>query len=170
MGMGSIPQSALGIYGTNPADQYRFAQAEDEIGRLRQRRAQQLQYQLGQQGAGTNTTAAALGRNEEDALRQLTEFRRNLAINAGSEQERRVGALLGALSPGFGQGQAAAGIFGQQAAQAGSQLGQASAGIGDALQNYMLWRALQKQQKQPAVDPMAQYGQDILYGNFWKGF
>lgn len=149
-GAGSIPESALGVYGTNPADRYRFAQAEDELGNLRRLQASRLAYQLGQQGAGSNTIAAALARNEQGATDQLSQFRRQLAINAGAEQERRVGGLLSALSPGFGAGPAAAGIYGQQAAQAGSQLGQAGAGIGQALQNYMLYRVLSRQRQQPA--------------------
>jgi hypothetical protein len=158
----AIPQGALGIYGTNPADQYRFQQAQEQIDAQRRQQAQRLQYQLGQQGAGANAIASVLGRNQNAAMDQLARFRQGLAINAGQEQTNRVQQLLGALGAGFGQGSQAGGLLGQQAALAGSQLSQAGAGIGSALDNLTLMRILQNQQRRQ-VDPIdllkAQYGE-----------
>ena len=159
----AIPTGALGIYGTNPADQYRFQQAQEQIDAQRRQQAQRLQYQLGQQGAGANAIASVLGRNENAAMDQLAKFRQGLAINAGQEQTNRVQQLLGALGAGFGQGGQAGGLLGQQAALAGNQLSQAGAGIGSALDNLTLMRILQNQRRQQQVDPIellkAQYGE-----------
>jgi hypothetical protein len=158
----AIPQGALGIYGTNPADQYRFQQAQEQIDAQRRQQGQRLQYQLGQQGAGTNAIASVLGRNQNAAMDQLAKFRQGLAINAGQEQTNRVQQLLGALGAGFGQGSQAGGLLGQQAALAGNQLSQAGAGIGSALDNMTLMRILMNQRRQQQVDPIellkAQYG------------
>jgi hypothetical protein len=149
----AIPQGALGVYGTNPADAYRFQQAQEQIDQQRRQQAQRLQYQLGQQGAGTNAIASVLGRNENAAMDQLAKFRQGLAINASNEQTNRMQQLLGALSAGFGQGGQAAGLLGQQAALAGNQLSQAGAGIGSALDNLTLMRILQNQQRQQQQVP-----------------
>jgi hypothetical protein len=158
----AIPQGALGIYGSNPADAYRFQQAQEQIDAQRRQQAQRLQYQLGQQGAGANAIASVLGRNQNAAMDQLAKFRQGLAINAGQEQTNRVQQLLGALGAGFGQGSQAGGLLGQQAALAGNQLSQAGAGIGSALDNLTLMRILQNQQRRQ-VDPIellkAQYGE-----------
>jgi hypothetical protein len=144
----AIPQGALGIYGTNPADAYRFQQAQEQIDQQRRQQAQRLQYSLGQQGAGANAIASVLGRNQNAAMDQLAKFRQGLAINAGNEQTNRVQQLLGALGAGFGQGSQAGGLLGQQAALAGNQLSQAGAGIGSALDNMTLMRILMNQQRQ----------------------
>lgn len=165
----AIPQSALGIYGTNPADQYRFQQAQEQIDQERRQQAQRLSYMLGQQGAGSNTIASVLGRNQQGAEDQLARFRQQLAINAGGEQERRVGALLQALGAGFGQGSQAGGLLGQQAALAGNQLAGASQGIGSALDNLTFLKILMNQKQQQA-DPNADLARSILYSNYWKGF
>lgn len=111
-----LPNSALGIYGSNPADVYRMQQAEEEVNRLANQRGQMLQYRLGQQGIGNSATAgAALARNEQDALTQLANFRRQLAINAPMEQERRMQQVFQLLGLGQGAGGQAASIYGQQA-------------------------------------------------------
>lgn len=117
-----LQNSALGVYGSNPADVFRMQQAEEDIDRLARQRAQQLQYRLGQQGiGGSGTMAAALARNESDALSQLANFRRQLAIGAGQEQERRMSALMQFLNPALGAGPALAQQYGQMAGQFGQQ-------------------------------------------------
>lgn len=119
---GVLPNSALGVYGSNPADVYRMQQAEEEVNRLADSRARMLQYRLGQQGIGNSATAgAALARNESSALNQLADFRRNLAMNAGGEQERRVQQLLAAMGMGVGMGGQASAGFGQSAAMSQQQ-------------------------------------------------
>ena len=145
-GMGGIPDQALGIYGTNPADVYRFRQAQDDIDRQNMAGQQQLSYTLGRQGAGPATTSAALAQAENQRQTRLEEFRRGLAINQGQEQERRVGALLAALGVGMGQGQAAAGIFGNQAQLAAGQGAAAGGALGDFLSSWLLYQALRRQQ------------------------
>lgn len=121
-GVPGLPNSAVGIYGSNPADVFRLQAAEEDVNRLARQRAQQLQYRLGQQGLGGSATmGAALARNEGDALSQLAAFRRNLAMNAGQEQQQRMSQLLNALNPMLGQGPALAQQYGQMANQWGQQ-------------------------------------------------
>ncbi len=145
-GLGGIGNQALGIYGQNPADVYRFRQAQDEIDRQNQAGQSQLSFALGRQGAGSATTSAALAQAEQGRLTRLEEFRRGLAINAQQEQERRVGALLAALGVGMGQGNAAAGIFGGQANLAAGQGAAAGGALGDFLQSWLLYQALRRAQ------------------------
>jgi hypothetical protein len=140
-----LPDSALGIFAQNPEDRLRFQAAEEDIGRLRDTRANQLQHALGMRGAGQGTISAALARNEGDAQQQTAAFRRNLALAARAEQERRVGALLQALAPGLGAGNAAAGIFGQQAQLYGNQATAAGQGVGSLLSNWLLAEAMRRQ-------------------------
>lgn len=121
---GVLPYSQLGIYGQNPADRYRLQQAEEDIGRMADRQSHQLGYRLGQQGIGqSGIGAAAQAQNQLAATRDLSNFRRNLAINSGQEQQQRIAQLLAALGLGAGAaGNAMAGYGAQQQlAQAGQQ-------------------------------------------------
>lgn len=144
-GSGALPDSALGIFAQNPDDRLRFQAAEEDLARLRDVRANQLTHALGRRGAGSATTAAALARNEGDYQQQTAAFRRQLALAARAEQERRVGALLQALSPGLGAGNAAASIFGGQAGMYGNQVTAAGAGVGNLLSNWLLAEAMRRQ-------------------------
>ena len=102
---GVLGGQALGVYGQNPADVYRLQQAEEDINRQANQRARLLQYRLGQQGIGGSGVAAdALRMNEMDALRGLSDFRRQLAIGSGQEQERRLSLLMQLLGLGTAQG------------------------------------------------------------------
>lgn len=156
-GQGSLPPGALGIYGTNPADQYRLRQAEEELSRARMQREQALRFRLGRQGAGEATTASALGTVERDYQSELGQFQRGLAINAGQEQERRVQALLAALGVGFGQGGAAGQAYGQLGATAAGQLGQSGGMLGQALSDLMLARLMRRQQGTPPIVASPEY-------------
>jgi hypothetical protein len=151
MGSTAMPESQLGVYGQGE-DRLRFAAAEEELDRIRKQRAAELLLGLQRQGAGAATTSAALARNEGDYMQNLAGFRRNLAINAGDEQEQRVAALLGALSPGFGLGQSAAGTYGNLSGIAAGQANASGAAMGDALSNYLLYQAMRRQQ-QPGTAP-----------------
>ncbi len=111
-----VPNSALGVFGQG-ADALRFQQAEEDINDASRQRANLLRYRLGQQGIGNSgTMASALAQNERGAMDSLSDFRRNLAINAGGEQERRmqmIAQLLG-LGQGIGtQGQQVSGMYKQ---------------------------------------------------------
>lgn len=144
-GSGALPDSFLGIFGQNEQDRLALGQAEDDLGRIRERRDQQLRHRLGQRGAGEATISSALAQNEGDYMTQLAAFRRSLALAARQEQERRVAQLLGALNPGLGAGQAAAGTFGNQANMYGNQASAAGAGVGSFLSNWLLADAMRRQ-------------------------
>lgn len=150
MGTTAMPENQLGIFGQGE-DRLRFAQAEEELERIRRQRNAELLLGLTRQGAGAATTSAALARNEGQYQEGLADFRRNLAINAGDEQARRAQALLSALSPGFGLGQSAAGILGDQAGLAANRANAMGQATGDALSNYLLYQAMRRQQ--PAAPP-----------------
>lgn len=145
MGSTAMGQGALGIFGSNPADRYRFAQAEEELGDLRRRRNAELMMNLTQQGAGSATLASALARNEGDYQQGLAGARRDLAINAQDEAQKRLLTLLSALSPGMGLGQSAAGIFGDQAALAAGRQNAMGQAAGGALEAYLQYQALKRQ-------------------------
>lgn len=149
MGTSALPQSALGVY-NNPAEALRYGQAEEDIGRTAHARAQELMRHLTQQGAGQSTIAAALARNASEADQGLAGFRRQQAIGAQSEQERRALTLLQALGMGTGAGGAAAGIYGNLNQIAAGQGAQGAAQVGDILQQYY---ALQQQKHMPYTGP-----------------
>jgi hypothetical protein len=111
-----VPNSALGVFGQG-ADALRFQQAEEDISDAARQRANLLRFRLGQQGiGGGGIAAAAQVQNERGAMDSLADFRRNLAINAGGEQERRMQLLAQLLGLGQGigsQGQAVSGQYKQ---------------------------------------------------------
>jgi hypothetical protein len=111
-----VPNSALGVFGQG-ADALRFQQAEEDINDAARQRANLLRFRLGQQGiGGGGIAAAAQVQNERGAMDSLADFRRNLAINAGGEQERRMQLLAQLLGLGQGigsQGQAVSGQYKQ---------------------------------------------------------
>lgn len=159
MGSTAMPESALGIYGSNPADRYRFAQAEGDLERIRKQRNAELLLGLHNQGAGTATIGSAMARNEGQYQEGLAGSRRELAINSGNEATQRVLQLLGALSPGLGLGQSAAGIFGDQAGLAAGRSNALAGTTGDALSAYLMYQAMKRQQQgQPAPPPFARSG------------
>ena len=145
-GSGALPDSALGVFGQSDQDRIAYGQAEDQIGQMRDRRNEQLRFMLGRRGAGEATISSALAQNEGDYQSQLAAFRRNLALAARSEQERRLMTLLSALNPGLGAGAAAAGIYGGQANLAGNQALAAGSGAGSFLSNWMLAEAMRRGQ------------------------
>jgi hypothetical protein len=163
-GSGALPDSALGIFAQNPADRYQFQAAEEQLARLRDTRANQLQHALGLRGAGQATTAAALARNEGDYQSGTAQFRRQLAMAARAEQERRVGALLQALAPGLGAGAGAAGIFGSQASLYGNQASAAGAGVGNLLSNWLLAQAMRQGTAGPVNQPSEEDALQFLMG------
>lgn len=122
-----LPNSALGVYGQG-ADALRFQQAEEDVNDAARQRANLLRYRLGQQGIGSSgTMASALAQNERAATDSLADFRRNLAINAGGEQERRMQLLAQMLGLGHGigsQGQEVSGMYKKLDAQKPGLLGQ----------------------------------------------
>lgn len=170
-GEGSLQPGALGIFQSNPADALRFRQAEEDLARSRIAREQQLRFRLGRQGAGEATTAAAIARNEQDYQTGLGQFRRAQAIQAGSEQERRIGALLAALGIGFGQGGNAAAIFGNQANLAGNQLGQSGGMLSQALSDLILARLMARRGgTPPIVDPVNSWDPSGGITGQWWGY
>jgi hypothetical protein len=144
-GSGALPDSYLGVFGQNEQDRLAFGQAEEDLGRQRERREQQLRFRLGQRGAGEATISSAMAQNEGDYQSQLAAFRRQIALAARAEQERRVAQLLGAMNPGLGQGAAASAAFGQNAAMYGGQANAAGAGLGSFLSNWLLADAMRRQ-------------------------
>jgi len=127
LGGPGVSQSQLGIFGQG-ADALRFQQAEEDINDAARQRANLLRFRLGQQGIGNSgTMASALAQNERGAMDSLADFRRNLAINAGGEQERRMQLLAQLLGLGQGigsQGQQVSGMYKQISASKPNLIGQ----------------------------------------------
>jgi hypothetical protein len=110
---------------------------------LARARGAQLQHTLGQRGVASGSIGAALANNDRNAMRDLAGFRRQLAIDAPHEQERRMAAFLGALNPALSGGQNAANIYGQQGLYQGQQAAQSFGDIGQLAQGYFQNQALQ---------------------------
>lgn len=126
-------------------DRLRLQQAEENINQATQRRLNQLRMALGSRGLrGSSIDAAAQAALISDALRSRSQFEREQAIQAPYQLERRLGLLAQLLNPALGAGPIAAGIFGQQSALAGQQASAAGAGIGQSIQNYLMYDALRK--------------------------
>lgn len=149
-----------GNYGSRE-DQLRFQAAQEDINRLARLRGNQLQSTMHNRGIADSSQAAALAGNERAAMADLTGFRRNLAINAGQEQERRLQQYMAALGPAFGQGAQAAQIAGQQGQYYGQQANQAYAGVGQIVQDWQQRNALQ--------DYMQRYGVNTGGGGLQPG-
>lgn len=114
-GAPGLSNAEVGIYGSNPADVYRLQQAEEDVNRQAEQRARLLQYRLGQQGMGNSATmAAALTRNEGDAMGQFANFRRSLAMNSGQEQERRMQMLMQYINGSQAMGAQGQNVYAQQ--------------------------------------------------------
>ncbi len=128
-------------YGT-PEDQLRLQQGEEDINRFARQNANRLRFQLGQRGIASGTQAAALAANQRAAAQDYGNFRRQLAIQAQGEQERRLANLTGLLGLGFGQGGVAQSVLGQQAGQYGQQAAGQFGNLGNILQQYMYQRQL----------------------------
>lgn len=133
---GVLPNSALGIWGSNPEDVMRMNQAQEGVDLMAQQRQQMLMNRLGRQGIGGSTMASAVGNIDQDAFRQLADFRRNLALSAGQEEERRMANVMGGLGPGISMGEQGANMSGQQANMYGQQAQGAMDNIGQLMQLY----------------------------------
>jgi hypothetical protein len=130
---GGASQQQLGIW-NDPADQFRIGQAQDDINRFQTQQQNQLRHRLAQRGMLNSglygSGEAAIANNSLD---QFANFRRNLAIGAGGEEERRMMQFLQALAPAMGMSGPAA----QTYSQLGQQAGQQQAGSNQALQGIM---------------------------------
>lgn len=131
----------LGSNYGSPEDQLRMSAAEEDVNRYFQQQANQLRHRLGQ-GAGAEAALARLGSQQ---AQQLAGFRRQLAIEAPREEERRMANLMQLIGMGFGQGTQAAAGFGQQGAQYGQQAAAANQGLGNIVQQYMYQNTLANQ-------------------------
>jgi hypothetical protein len=140
----------MGSQWGTPQDQLRLQQAEEDIQRMANQRANQLRFQLGGRGVADSTIAAALAQNEQRAGDDYAQFRRGLAIQAPEEQARRFAMFSNFLNPALGAGAAAANIFGQQGAMYGNQAGQAMGNIGNLFQQYAYMDALKNRQQRAA--------------------
>jgi hypothetical protein len=130
---GGPSQSQLGIW-NDPADQFRIGQAQDDIDRFQTQQQNQLRHGLAQRGM-LNSGLYGSGQQQlaGNALDQFANFRRQLAIGAGGEEERRMMQFLQALAPAMGMAGPAASTY----SQLGQQAGQQQAGSNQALQGIM---------------------------------
>jgi hypothetical protein len=132
----------LGSAWGTPEDQLRF-QAQDELARRQRDQGQSaLLHSARQQGLSEGTIAAMLHQNQSQYDAGNIGFRRQLAINAPQERERRLALLREALGMGFGQGGAASAGYGQQAGVYGQQAAAANQGTGNILQQWMYQHSL----------------------------
>jgi hypothetical protein len=146
---GEVDRRQFGLGGQygSVEDQLRLGQAQEDIERYYQQQANQARHKMG----ATGLMASGLGaRLASDQARDYAGFRRGLALNAGQEQERRLGELRNLMGMGFNQGSQAIGGYGQLGAQYGQQANQAFAGLGAGLQNWQHMNALRRYGPQPA--------------------
>lgn len=142
---GNVSNDQLGVY-NNPADRLRLLGAEEDINKGLLSRQNQLSAGLGRRGlTGSNYDVAGRAALLSQANQQRGQFGRNLAINAGQEQERRLQLLLNALNPGLGAGPAASNTYGQLGANAANTAAGINQGLGGAAQQYALLQGLQNQ-------------------------
>lgn len=153
------------------SQQLAFRAAEEDMDRLARQRGGALQGQMARRGIASGTQAAAMGQNERFAMQDLARFRRGLAMQQGQEQERRLGLLMNAMQPAFGQGAQAANIAGQQGQYYGQQANQAFGAIGQGVSDWQQRRALQDYMAQYGVNagggnpyPYSQYDAPVTYG------
>lgn len=131
-----------------PEDELRMRAAEDDVSRYYANQANQLRHGLGQGGGALGAALTRLGGQQ---AQQLGQFRRQLAINAPTEQEHRLAQLQGALGFGLGQGGAAAAGYGAQAGMYGQQAAGAQQGINNILQQYAYGQQIRNQPDQNAL-------------------
>ena len=156
-----------GIYGQSTEDRLRLQQAQEDIDKQLARQQSVLGQRLGRQGIGGSTLAAAQTQTAQNAMDQFANFRRQLAIQAGMEQERRRQELLGAIGPGFGGAGTSASIYGQLGNQAQQQVASAGAGLGGImgqLTQYLL--AKQYGGYNPKTPPIA--GAPSVTTDYWR--
>lgn len=163
-----------GLLGSNwgtQADQLRLQQAEEDINRASQQRANQLRFQLGSRGIADSTIAAALAQNEARAGDEFARFRRGLAVAAPQEQTQRLGQMLGFLGPALGAGSSAAGIYGGQGALFGQQAAGNYGTIGQLAQQYAYQDALRRRMRQPTTYGTDDYSDVYMdpYAPYWGG-
>jgi hypothetical protein len=138
--VGGVNNQQMGIYGAGE-DALRMAQAEEDISGFQRQQQNRLKHNLGQRGLlDSGMYAAGSGQLAEDALRQMSGFRRDLAIGAGNEQERRQMQLMQALAPMLGMGQQTGQMYGQMGNQAEQQrqsAAQSIAGLGNMFGSFL---------------------------------
>lgn len=143
-GMPGQPQNyGLGGQYGSPELQMRLRAAEEDINKRRTMQANQLRHQLGGAGVAQASVGAALARNQSEADQQYAGFRRQLAIDADAEQERRLAALQQMISLGFGQGSQAMAGMGQQSQMYGQQQAAANQGMSNIMGQWAMGRQLQ---------------------------
>lgn len=131
---GGVSDNQMGIW-NNPEDRLRMMAAQDDIDRYQRTQGNRLQHELGQRGLlDSGMYGASLERLGSNALQQFADFRRNLAIGAGGEEERRMQQFLSALAPGMGMAAPAANTFSQLGNQAGQQAQQSNQALSGLFQ------------------------------------
>lgn len=139
----NVSNQQLGVF-NNPADRLRLLGAEENINKGLASRQNQLSMALGRRGlTGSNYDIASRAALGSQAEQQRGGFARNLAINAGGEQERRLQLLLNALNPGLGSGPAASNAYGQIGANQAAGAANIAGNLGGAAQQYALLQGLQ---------------------------
>lgn len=141
--------------GPNPyLNNLQLQQAEQNINQNTGRAQDQLSFGLGRRGlTGSSLDVAGRAALLANAENQRGQFQRQLALQGPMEYERRLGLLANLINAGLGQGQAAGATFGQQAGMFGQQAAGAGANIGQSVQNMMMFNALRAAQQQGQPTP-----------------
>jgi hypothetical protein len=129
----------------------RLSQAQEGIDSYQRQQENLLRHNLGQRGM-LNSGAYTAGTTQlgNQAMQQFGNFRRQQAIDAGTEEERRVQQFLSALMPQMGYGQQASQTFGQLGAQQQGQAQQSNAALQNLFQTLGQWLQPQPGQAKPA--------------------
>lgn len=135
----------------DPQHQAQLNNVNQQIGHQYHQAQDQLSFGLGRRGlTGSSMDVAGRAALLANSQQQRSGFERQQVINQPLEYERRLGLLGNALNPGLGAGQLAGSTFGQQAGMYGQQSANSGANLGQSIQNFMLYNALAQANRQGA--------------------
>lgn len=147
----------------------RSAAAEQALQHQMQNADQNLQFQLGRQGISTGTQAAALAREHQNALQNYADFRRQLAIQAGQQEQQNLQNFAALAGQGLGQGVPAESVLGQQAGVYGQQAQQGFGAAGSALNQLAQYATLQPYLQNAYAQGINPFYSQMGYGGYGMG-
>lgn len=156
-----------------PEDRLRYQQANENITNNAQRAGNQLSYGMQRRGmGGSNYDVQGRAALLANANQQRAGFERQQLIDAPNQYAQRLGMLMNALNPGLGAGPSAAGMYGQQGQIYGQQASEAGGNLGGIMQQMAYLQALkQPTGATPGFGTQAQFGvpgasQNYGYGGY----
>jgi hypothetical protein len=159
------PNSSNGfLMGPYAQQAYRLRSAANEqnLGTQTQNQDQNLLYQSKMQGLASGSAEAGIARSHEQALQDYANSQRQLAINAGPQEQAGLQSFLGMLSPGLNMAGPASATLGQQAGVYGQQAQAGYGALGSSLSNLaqssQMSQYMQQMAQNPSLSMMGGYG------------